>query len=708
MLEYIHHDRFERLERNDFIRFSPEFILTVQANIPTLESVVFLDPILPQPADSSKESKDEKRLREAIQKAADSVLPVIVANVLYLPFKVEEGIVIAELKGLDGYLLRKVGNDWLEDLQPQLLREFLLIKRAGIDSLTGLLSSLHLYDTLNTASDNLSGTLVLLSVTPKISDTFYVRKYQNRAVSLLNSFIAERFPIYYMGQSCFAILCKDTEQNFSSAFAPLLLNYFKREACSRVHVAVLDLATVDCRNDNSLTASEVLMKKVWGALHIASKRGPFAFCNVSSLENLTAHPLASPSKYLKRWVQKTARSCDRFSLLQFESSDAEMIDVVGNYVGNNDDFVMADDSSYLFLQKTDRKKITKIAREIIAAYSIRFTHITLPNVGIAIYSTKERSKADMLLNCRKALCHAAFLEPGSVVICDAVSFNVSGDIYYGDGDLICAVREYNRGLALDSKDGNLLNSLGVCYAQMNRHKDAVHCFKRASKSKKDRFMALYNLGFEQQQQKENRAAIKTFTNALACAETEERRLARKDISFQLAVLCCIEKRYKKGLTILLPWYENDPDGKCFKYLGELNAGLGNYKSAMKYLQLAMRYDEYDAEVLGLLGEIYLRENEGDDIALRFCEKSVELNPDSLSLKIRLAQAQTQCGDFTAAEKSLKSCLRNRKTRLAALRQKAILAREQGKSKAASRWQEKAKQFSANNEYTGTRNGRKRA
>ena len=40
----------------------------------------------------------------------------------------------------------------------------------------------------------------------------------------------------------------------------------------------------------------------------------------------------------------------------------------------------------------------------------------------------------------------------------------------------------------------------------------------------------------------------------------------------------------------------------------------------------MRFDEYDAEVLGLLGELYLSENEGDDIALRFCEKAVELNP----------------------------------------------------------------------------------
>ncbi len=700
MVEYVHHDLLNSLERSDFIRFASEFVLAIEANIPTLESVTFLDPVLPQPADSSEENSDEKILREAIQQASNSVRPVILEGTLYLPFQVNDAIIIAELKGLDDYLLRKLGIDWLEDLQPRLLREFLLIKRAGIDSLTGLLSSLHLHDTLNAEGDKLSGVLVLLSVAPKGSDAFYVWKYQSRIVSLLKGFIAERFPVYYVGQSCFAIVCRHAEHNFASEFAPLLLNYFKREACPRVHVATFDLANIDRGNDSSLSISETIMKKAWVALHIASKRGPFAFCNASSLEKLTEHPLALPSEYLKRWVQKGARNSDDFSLLQFEGDDADLFDAIQNHVGSNDDSVMVDGSTYLLVKNTDRQKLTQIAKAILAEYALKSDKTISPNVGIAVYSPKEQSKAEMLLNCRKALCHAAFLDPGSVVICDAVSFNISGDIYYGDGDIIRAVREYKKGLELDSKDGNLLNSLGVCYAQMNKHKAAVHCFKEASKSSEDRFMALYNLGFEQQQQGENCAAIKTFTSALACEETDDQKTARKDISFQLAVLCCIEKRYKKGLALLQAWYENDPDGKCLKYLGELYAGLGDYKKAMKYLQLAMRYDEYDAEVLGLLGEIYLTENEGDDIALRFCEKSVELNPDSLSLKVRLAKAQTQCGDFATAEKSLQACLRNRRTRLAALKQKAILAREQGKSKAAARWQEKAKQFLVNNKCAG--------
>lgn len=694
MQEYFHHDLFNTLERNDFIRFAPEFLQAMYANIPTLESVTFLDPVSPQPADSTEESDETRKIREAVQEAADIGRPVLMPHALYLPFAVEETTVIAELKGLDEYLIRKVGNDWLGDLQPLLLREFLLIKRANIDSLTGLLSSLHLNESLNVETEQLSRVLVLLSVAPRSSNAFYARTYLNKTVSLLKGFINERFPLYYIGQSCFAMLCSDTEQNFSSEFSPLLVNFFKREACSRVHVATLDLAHFDFSPDVLNPTSKAIMKKAWAALHIASKRGPFAFCNASVLENLAAHPLAPPPKQLKRWLQQVARNCDSFSLLQFTGGDGKLQKSIQAQTGNKGQVVTVDGDAYLFLPTVDRKKLQKTAKKIIAVNSHEKSRKRTLNVGIAIYSAKDRAKSDMLLNCRKALCHAAFFDPGSVVICDAVSFNISGDIYYGDGDLVRAVAEYKRGLQLNAKDGNLLNSLGVCYAQMNRHKDAVHCFREACTSRDDRFMALYNLGLELQHHADKPAAIKSFSSALACPVTDNQDVARKDISYQLSVLCCQEKLYKKGLALLQPWYASEGGGKALKYLGEMYGGLGNNKKAMKFLQLAMRYDEYDAEVLGLLGEIYLQENEGDDIALRFCEKAVELNPDSLHLKIRLAKAQIHCGDLAAAGKNLQGCLRNKNTRLAALQQKAILAKEQGKKKTAAKWHAKAEQFAA--------------
>ena len=325
-------------------------------------------------------------------------------------------------------------------------------------------------------------------------------------------------------------------------------------------------------------------------------------------------------------------------------------------------------------------------------------------MGVSSYPFADFRKSELLLNCRKALFHGTFLEAGVVVIFDAVSLNISGDVFYGEGDLVRAVKEYRRGLLLGHDNGNLLNSLGVCYAQMNRHKEAVDCFSKACASKDDHFMALYNLGLEQQLQGENVSAIGSFTEALALPMEEEREeKARKDMKFQLAVLCTEEARYTKSLELLLSWYEAERDGpgsgKAARYLGESYHGIGKYQEAMTWLQRAMRHDEYDAEVLGLLGEIYLRENEGDDIALRFCEKSVELSPDSFSLKLRLARVQIHCGDFQAALKNLQPCLRNRKLRPEALLQRGILSLEQGDLPAAKKWFAKTVSYTGSNQKT---------
>ena len=535
------------------------------------------------------------------------------------------------------------------------------------------------------------GALILLSVTPQRSNVFLGRRSQSRAVSLLRGFVGERFPLYSLGQSCFAIVCRDVPKNYYAELAPSLVNFFKHEGYPRVHVASLTVDTAEEQLDSEQSVAEMTLHKAWSALHVASKRGPFAFYSITQ-EQTENHPLRPPSLELKRWLLKVSRKRDTFSLIQISRGGDAIKQYALSVAADSGTVRQTATDTYLFFPFIDKTKVKKAAGRIIG----KVNGEDKPNAGIAIYTTKERSKSAMLLNCRKALCHAAFLESGSVVICDAVSFNISGDIYYGEGDLVRAVAEYKKGLALEQKNGNLLNSLGVCYAQMNRSKDAMYCFQQACASKEDRFMALYNLGFEQRQHNKRLAAINSFAAALDCPVEKEQERARKEISFQLSVLYCHDKQYDKGVALLEPWYAVEKDGKALKYLGEIYSGLASYSKAKKYLQMAMRYDEYDAEVLGLLGEIYLLENEGDDIALRFCEKAVELSPDSLVLKLRLAKVQIHCGDLLAANQSLAPCLRNKKTRFEALKQKATLALEMGKPQTAEKWRIKAEQFAADN------------
>jgi tetratricopeptide (TPR) repeat protein len=706
MFGFFQHEFCKGLERQDFVRFSQEFRQVIYDNIPTIEELCFTDPPASQPAIPSEDDIKRTDFRQGMEKAVGQGHPVLLGDILLLPFTADDSTVVAQVKGLDEYLIRKVGNDWLDGLSSLLLREFLLVKRACVDPLTGLLSSLHMEEYLDAENQNEYGVVLLVAVYPKSSSSFQAKKYQHRTVSLLTRFVEDRFPIYYLGQSCFGLVCKNCDPHFAAEFAPSLVNYLKRERAVRVHVSSVPFAPAISPADPFSPVSEVVMKKAWAALHVASKRGPFAFCNYSSIEDAENHPLAPPADALVRWFKRVSRTVKSCSLLQFDSENKLLALSVETLVGSDARTFVAENGFFLLLPEQDEKGALKTGKKILHHLSKKDKNGKAINCGISSFPSGDFRKSELLLNCRKALCHAAFLAPGSLVNFDAVSCNISGDIYYGDGDLVLAVKEYRRGLLLDPLDGNLLNSLGVCYAQMNRHKPAVQCFRKACSSKKDQFMALYNLGLEQQIQNENNQAIDSFSEALALPETEGEDKARKDMSFQLAVLCIEELQYQKGLDLLVPWYQAEKKhgtgDKAIRYLGEACYGLGKNRDAMKYLQQALRHDEYDAEVLGLLGEMYLKENEGDDIALRFCEKGVELNPDSLSLKLRLARAQIQCGDFQAALKNLQPCLRNRKIRPEALVQRGLLSREQGKMREAEKWFMKALACPGRKTDTGTK------
>ncbi len=694
MFGYFQHDLCKGLERSDFFRFSSEFRKVIYENIPTVTEIVFLDPPEQLPAGSTTECEEQKKIRIRIEEAVEYGRPVLLEGILFLPFKVLDSTVVAQANGIDAYVSRKIGSDWLNGLSAAIIREFLLVKRASVDPLTGLLSSLHLEEYLDNRDSKRFGVMVLLTVYPKSSSSFQAKKYQHRTVSLLKAFVDNRFPLYYLGQSCFGIVCERCDTQFIAEFAPSLVNYLKRCGCYRVHVASapFDEREIESPDTTPEPPSETLMKKVWTALHVATRRGPFAFCNYGSLKRAADHSLAPPPAVLARWLRRKTRLMRQFALLQFDQINKALLQSVRSFSAEGWEMFCGENELYLLLPEKGGTAAAT-GREILDTVQKRNPAAEKINCGIGVFPTGDFRKSEMLLNCRKALSHAAFLEPGSVVVCDEVSCNIAGDMFYGDGDIILAVKEYKRGLLLQPEDGNLLNSLGVCYAQMNRHKLAMECFSKACESKKDRFMALYNLGLEQQILNDKKGAIKTFSEALALPEKDGEQKARKDIGFQSGVLCVEEGMYQRGLDLLMPWYKGEKkvgrEGKVLRFLGECYAGLGRRREAMKYLQLAMRYDEYDAEVLGLLGEMYLKENEGDDIALRFCEKAVELNPDSPALRLRLATAQIEYGDFDKGIQTLKPCLRNKVTRAGALLQRGVMAYEQGRRKESERWFAKA-------------------
>ena len=116
------------------------------------------------------------------------------------------------------------------------------------------------------------------------------------------------------------------------------------------------------------------------------------------------------------------------------------------------------------------------------------------SIGIAVYPTADFNKDQILDNAVKALDHAAFFGPDSLVLFDAVSLNISGDTFYQKGDIDSAVKEFKTALALDPSNVNVHNSLGVCYGVMGNFDEAKAAFLETIRLDPEEIMAVYNLG----------------------------------------------------------------------------------------------------------------------------------------------------------------------------------------------------------------------
>jgi len=288
------------------------------------------------------------------------------------------------------------------------------------------------------------------------------------------------------------------------------------------------------------------------------------------------------------------------------------------------------------------------------------------SAGIACFPYSNFKKSEILFNCRKALAHAAFFGNSGVALFDAVSLNISGDIYFSDGDLVRAVKEYGAGLKCDDTDVNLHNSLGVTLAMMNKFSAARSCFERALSLDEKNLMSLYNIGLGELQHIRKKEALVYFKRALGCSseDVSEERALKKDLKRQIGVLASETGDYQLALDYLLPWYESSEIEKHAESvvfnIGQSYYGLNQSRKATAWLQRALQINQYDDRAMHLLGTVYHELGEGDEIALSLCRKSVELEPNNSKYRLGLAHLQFHFGMIADARENLKHCLKNRK------------------------------------------------
>ena len=303
--------------------------------------------------------------------------------------------------------------------------------------------------------------------------------------------------------------------------------------------------------------------------------------------------------------------------------------------------IVAEDRLGCFVPEQDASEVLAAAQKL--RENIASKTAFCASAGIAGFPLLDYSKEDILGNALKALEHASFLGPDSMVEFDAVSLNISGDKLYQQGDIDGAVKEFQTALLLDSENVNVRNSLGVCYGVRGEHAEALEEFDIAMRLDPEDVMAPYNAGLTHLMTGDEDKALKFFLKAYTLDENQF------EVSLRLGRLYLNRDDCEAALRFLEKAVKlKKESGAAHRFVGECRAKMGMFEEAIRSYSDAIKANGNDAYSLSALGGLFADQGRNMDIAMVFCEQSVELAPESGPFRHRLGSLYLKVGLFEKA------------------------------------------------------------
>jgi tetratricopeptide (TPR) repeat protein len=675
----------------DIIHFKKQFSVIVLELLPFAEGPVttvgLTDEFSEAFHDLNKPKYWNKYVKRVIRRQSSTL--AVEKPVLFLPVWDSDSIIgVSAVEGIDPQFAHVLSEEWLSDRSRIISREFLLQKQLAIEPVTGMFNGLHLHDTLadilsaelqadfkgneeNTTESVFNNvSLFFIEIHPRTNNAEKALNSIVRAGYCLESFLGQHI-LHHMGNGIFGFIGHDLDEERAKTLGGNILSWFRREGFSRIH---LGINTIEGSESKDYIVSQgvayfcnVLLEQTWVALRKASRRGPFALCTYSSISDPEVHPLRKTKPAVMTRLRKLWINNDRFAVLLI-SQDREqqkkglskrllaLIEASAETIPINESEI------FVFLADADSPKAKSWAHDFKKKLTSDFGATF--SAGIACFPCVDFKKSDIPQNARKALLHAGFFGPDTVTVFDGVSQNVSGDIYYGEGDLVRAVKEYRKGLEIDPFNTNLLNSLGEAYARMSAPRKARPFFEKILESDPDHYMGLFNLGITYLTTGEEEQAIVFFEKTLSVSGHKREHNQRNDLLLQLCKLYCRTGRYKKVITLLkkekimaAESSKTPGQNRLLRYLGEAYSEKRKKDEAIMVLQRAVRYNPHDAHSLSLLGELYADQKQGDEIALSLCEQAVNIDDSQWKHWYRLARVRYIMERHESALDALKECLR---------------------------------------------------
>lgn len=283
------------------------------------------------------------------------------------------------------------------------------------------------------------------------------------------------------------------------------------------------------------------------------------------------------------------------------------------------------------------------ARELLEDERFADLEIT---VGIAAYPFLDYTRSDTLENARKALDHAGLLLDEKIACFDSVSLNISADRLFAQGEVYDAVSEYKKALTADESNFLARNSLGVCYARLNKYTTARAIFQDLISRHPDHVMPLYNFGCACLKDGDPDEARSAFAQVLRIAPHHVFALIR------LGLMAEDQGDLDQAWNI----YEQVralPEGERLapRYLARLAFRRDDRDTAREFLHQAITANPQDALSFHLLAKIYLERGDDPEIAESLARQSVHLKSDTAVFWDVLVTALEQQGKSLEAEQT---------------------------------------------------------
>ncbi len=597
-----------------------------------------------------------------------------------IPLPLEDGEQVAVLlRDIDPALSEKMADEWLRELRGNILGSLERVRNDFIHPETGMYSSRLLRECIARVPTGPRALFFIGAMHRRVPATTGLLNIAQTARLLEASTPG---PVFYLGGNIYGILQEATTRSQALVFARKLLGRLKRQGFQRVNIGIA------VHDDKRMPAGRTsLYDACWRALETAESRGPFSLCETSVLGEREMHPLAKPPPDRARLMQRAWAGVEKFGLLLYRlegeppEQELSLHDALRHSTGEQFTVVpLSRSETFVVLPGMSAARAEAYGKELKRRLVDRFGDAQVA-LGIACWPCLDMPKIETAINCRRALMHGSFFGRGSATVFDHISLNVSGDHCFDEGDFRQAVRDYQTGLRMAPEDINLMNSLGVALAELNRHRQAIQLFDSVLERESGNFMALVNKGF----------ALRMLgykDEAIACFERVSRRKkfpaspVFSDISLQLAHLYCLDGRYRKALLLLekLERVNADKQGfHLYRLLGEAYAETGQDAKGMAALQRAVRLNPQDARSLSTLGELYARAGQGNDIALSLCAKALAIDDKPWKYWYRLALVRADAGDLAGSAGAIRESLRRNGRDVANLLLAGRIYLEQGAS-----------------------------